>query len=68
MHVAIKILQDAVIVQQIFRVIGRFLKVSWLYLAEKVYRVVTNTFPQLGVKFSIESESLGVPAPPNIIS
>src|SRR5947209_72232 len=67
MHIGIEAAENRVKALQIIGLASNCFKALRLHLAQKAYRIMSNFFPQSGIKCAIEGAGLGMPAPPHII-
>src|SRR5207248_1781357 len=67
MHIGIEVAENRVIALQVIGLVSNCFEALRLHLAQKAYRIMSNFFPQSGIKCTIECTCLGMPAPPQII-
>jgi hypothetical protein len=64
MHVDIEVVQDALVLLEILTLFSGSCKIRWSYLAQKPNGIVSNLFPQVWIKYTIERTRFGTPASP----
>ena len=64
MHVGIEVVQDVIVLVEILTIFSGSFKIRWSYLAQKLNWIVSDLFPQVWIKYTIERTRFGTPAPP----